>query len=310
MKAKWNDTLEHLFYSNNQLVQSLLHEVWFPLVKLGVHVSISGTKDQAFDRARELGCECFQIFTRNPRGWKFSKLDTDEVKEFRRKSESYGLSPVVTHMPYLPNLSSPNKPIYNKSLKSLSAEFDRCATLGIPYIVTHLGSHLGKGADVGLERLTAAINTVLSADRGEAMLLLENTAGTKNSMGSTFEEIKRIINGIEEKNRVGVCFDTAHAFAAGYDLRTPHGVDDTIRRFNAVLGIEMLKVVHLNDSKGPQGSGRDRHEHIGLGYIGENGFKALFKHEEIRNLPFIMETPIDENGDELRDLRKAKELAA
>jgi deoxyribonuclease-4 len=280
------------------------------VVKLGVHVSISGTIDQAFDNARQLGCETFQMFTRNPRGWKFRKLDADEVKEFRRKGESYGLSPVVTHMPYLPNLSSPKKVIYNKSLKSLTAEFDRCATLGIPYIVTHLGSHLGKGADIGLERLTAAINTVLAEDSGGAILLLENTAGTKNSMGSTFEEIKRIIDGIEDKGRVGVCFDTAHAFAAGYDLRTPHGVDDTIGRFDSVLGIKLLKVVHLNDSKGPQGSGRDRHEHLGLGYIGDQGFRALFKHEEIRDLPFIMETPIDENGDELRDLRKARELAA
>lgn len=280
------------------------------MVKFGVHVSIYGTIDQAFDRARELECESFQMFTRNPRGWKFRKLEAVDVKEFRRKSESYGLSPVVTHMPYLPNLSSPNKAIYNKSVKSLSAEFDRCSSLGIPYIVTHLGSHLGKGADLGLERLTAAINMALSADSGEAMLLLENTAGTKNSMGSTFEEIKRIINRVENKNRVGVCFDTAHAFAAGYDLRTPHGVDDTLSNFDAVLGIKLLKVVHLNDSQGPQGSGRDRHEHIGLGYIGENGFRALFRHEEIRTLPFIMETPIDETGDELRDLRKARELAA
>ena len=280
------------------------------LVKLGVHVSISGTIDQAFDRARELECEPFQIFTRNPRGWKFRKLGAGEVKEFRRKSESYGLGPVVTHMPYLPNLSSPNKTIYSKSVRSLSAEFDRCSSLGIPYIVTHLGSHLGKGADLGLERLTAAINTAFSADQGETMLLLENTAGTKNSMGSTFEEIKRIINGIDERRRVGVCFDTAHAFAAGYDLRTPHGVDDTVSKFQAVLGIELLKVIHLNDSKGPQGSGRDRHEHIGLGYIGEKGFSALFRQLEIRNLPFILETPIDENADELRDLRKAKELAA
>ena len=280
------------------------------MIRLGMHVSISGTIDQAADRAREMGCDTFQMFTRNPRGWKYKKLDRGEVGEFKRKVGSYNLTPVVAHMPYLPNLSSPKKLIYNKSVKSLSGELDRCGTLGIPYIVTHLGSHLGEGSDIGLEKIVAAINRALSENPNDVMLLLENTAGTKNSMGSSFEDIKRILDRVENRERVGVCFDTAHAYAAGYDLHSPRGVNDTLGKFNSVLGFSILKVIHLNDSQVGLGSGRDRHEHIGLGYIGEQGFRALFKHEAVRNLPFIMETPIDERGDEKENMRKARELSA
>jgi len=279
------------------------------MIKLGLHVSISGTLDNAPDNARELGCDTFQMFTRNPRGWKFSKLDDGEVNEFRKKVKEYNLTPVVTHMPYLPNLSSPKKAIYNKSVKSLSAELERCGILGIPYVVTHLGSHLGKGAEVGLVNLVSAINFALGKN-DEVMLLLENTAGTKNSMGSTFEEMRRILDGIEAKKRVGVCFDTAHAFAAGYDIRTADGIDQTLKRFDSMLGLDRLKVIHLNDSKVELGSGRDRHEHIGLGYIGEEGFIALFRHEAVRTLPFILETPVDDSRDEVGDLKKARELAS
>jgi len=275
-----------------------------------MHVSISGTIDQAADRAHEIGCDTFQMFTRNPRGWKYKKLDRGEVGEFKRKVGSYNLAPVVAHMPYLPNLSSPKKLIYNKSVKSLSGELDRCGTLGIPYIVTHLGSHLGEGSDIGLEKIVAAINRALSENPNDVMLLLENTAGTKNSMGSSFEDIKRIFDRVEDRERVGACFDTAHAYAAGYDLHSPRGVDDTLGKFNSVLGFSILKVVHLNDSQVGLGSGRDRHEHIGLGYIGEQGFRAFFKHEAVRNLPFIMETPIDERGDEKENMRKVRELSA
>ncbi|MGA2790322.1 MAG: deoxyribonuclease IV [Candidatus Bathyarchaeia archaeon] len=280
------------------------------MIRLGMHVSISGTIDQAADRARELGCDTFQMFTRNPRGWKYKKLDRGEVAEFKRKVGSYNLTPVVAHMPYLPNLSSPKKLIYNKSVKSLSGELDRCGTLGIPYIVTHLGSHLGEGSDVGLEKIVDAINHALSENPNDVMLLLENTAGTKNSMGSSFEDIKRILDRVENRKRVGICFDTAHAYAAGYDLHSPRGVDGTLGKFNSILGFSILKVIHLNDSQVGLGSGRDRHEHIGLGYIGEQGFRALFKHEAVRNLPFIMETPIDERGDEKENMRRVRELSA
>jgi deoxyribonuclease-4 len=169
---------------------------------------------------------------------------------------------------------------------------------------------LGKGAEVGLGNLVSAINFALDRNRNNVMLLLENTAGTKNSMGSTFEEIRRIIDGVGEKKRIGVCLDTAHAFAAGYDIRTSDGVDQMLQKFESILGLERLKVIHLNDSKGELGCGRDRHEHIGLGHIGEEGFRALFKHEATRELPFILETPIDDSRDAEGDMKKARSLAA
>jgi len=280
------------------------------MARVGLHVSISGTIDQAVDRALELGCDTFQIFTRNPRGWKYKKLRGEEVEEFRRKLVSGELTPAVAHMPYLPNLSSPKKAIYTRSVKSLSTELNRCHVLGVQYLVTHLGSHMGQGQDLGLDRITGAINGAVAENTNSVMLLLENTAGTKNSMGSSFEDLKRILKRVDDRSRVGICFDTAHAYAAGYDLHSPRGVEETLARFNSVLGFDLMKVIHLNDSKGGLGSGRDRHEHIGMGYIGEKGFRAFLKHEAVRNLPLIMETPIDERRDELGDLRKVRELSA
>lgn len=279
------------------------------LVKVGVHVSISGTIDKAVDRARELGCDTFQIFTRNPRGWKYKKLIREEVNEFRRKQASDLLTPVAAHMPYLPNLSSPKKAIYNRSVKSLSAELGRCNLLGLQYLVTHLGSHMGAGQNLGLERISGAVNGAIAENPSDVLLLLENTAGTKNSMGSSFDDLKRILARIDDKRRVGICFDTAHAYAAGYDLHSPRGVDETLARFDSVLGFSVLKLIHLNDSKFGLGSGRDRHEHIGMGYIGEKGFRAFLRHEVVRNLPLIMETPIDDRRDELGNLRKVRELS-
>jgi len=279
------------------------------MIRVGLHVSISGALDKAADRAKEIGCDTFQMFTRNPRGWKFKAMDSEQVAEFKKKVKAYGLSPVVSHMPYLPNLSCPKKLIYNKSLKTLRAELDRCAKLELPYLVTHLGSHLGKGPEIGLERLVNAVNSAMSESNGHVRLLLENTAGQKNSMGSSFEDIRRILEGVKWKDRVDVCFDTAHAFAAGYDIRTGDGVRDTLSKFDSVIGLERLKLLHLNDSKGELGSGRDRHEHIGLGYIGEKGFRALLKHEALRELPFIMETPIDERRDDMGNIKKVRELA-
>ena len=281
-------------------------------MQVGVHVSISGSIDRAVDNAMTLKCTAFQIFTRSPRGWAAKDLAKEEVENFKAKLVSSKIDPyaICAHMPYLPNLSCPKKMLYNKSVKSLIVELDRCGTLGIPYLVTHLGSHLGKGLDIGLERIVAAFNLALSESNSYVMLLLENMAGQKNSMGSSFEDIKRILNGIEKKDRAGLCFDTAHAYAAGYDLRTSRGVKETLQKFDATLGLGWMKVVHLNDSQGGLGSGRDRHEHIGMGYIGEEGFRTLFKHETICKLPCIMETPIDERRDDRGNIRKVRELSA
>jgi deoxyribonuclease-4 len=279
-------------------------------IKCGVHVSIAKSIDQAVDRASERKCNTFQIFTRNPRGWKLKKLIPEEATQFRDKLKTSGISPAVAHMPYLPNLSCPKKGLYKKSLKALIVELERCKVLEIPYLVTHLGSHLGKGRAIGLERLVEAIGTAFDASQGKTMLLLENTAGTKNSMGSSFEDIQEIIDSVNEKARIGVCFDTCHAFGAGYDLTDAESVERTVAELKRTVGLESLRVVHANDSKGELASRHDRHEHIGMGHIGEQGFRAILHNDVLRRLPLILETPIDKRGTDVTDLRKLRELAA
>ncbi len=279
-------------------------------IKCGVHVSIAGSIDQAIDRAKEKQCDTFQIFTRNPRGWKFKKLSAEEGTLFLQKLRESMIEPAVAHMPYLPNLSCPKKLIYKKSVRTLVAELGRCDMLGIPYLVTHLGSHLGKGREIGLERLIYAIDTAFDSSKGRTMLLLENTAGTKNSMGSSFEEIREILDHVAEKSRVAMCFDTCHAFAAGYDLRDRESVEKTIDELGGVVGLDLLKVVHANDSKGGLASHLDRHEHIGMGQISEQGFRAILHADAFRNLPMILETPIDERATDIMNLKKLRELAS
>jgi len=279
-------------------------------VKCGVHISIAGSIDQAVDRANEKHCDTFQIFTRNPRGWKFRKLDAENAAQFREKLSASKIDPPVAHMPYLPNLSCPKKAIYKRSVRTLMSELDRCDVLGIPYLVTHLGSHLGKGRETGLERLIDAINTAFDSSKGSTVLLLENTAGTKNSMGSSFEEIREILDHVTNTSRVAVCFDTCHAFAAGYDLRDTESVNKTIMELERAIGLDQLKVVHANDSKGKLASHLDRHEHIGMGQIGARGFKAILHSDVFRRLPIILETPIDRRATDVTNLKRLRELAA
>jgi deoxyribonuclease-4 len=279
------------------------------MLKVGVHVSISGSVDRAVDRAVALGCDTFQMFIGNPRGWRRRRLRNSEVREFARKLEASGIGPAVGHMPYLPNLASPKRAVYAKSVGVLRAELAACQRLGMPYLVTHLGSHMGSGVEAGSKRVIAAINSALSEVRGAVMLLLENGAGSRNSIGSTFEGIAQIIDGVGAKGRVGVCLDTCHAFAAGYDLRDDASLGETMDEFESALGSDRLKVVHINDSKGDLGSGVDRHEHIGMGRIGDEGFKAIFRHRVLAGLPMILETPLDGRRSDLEELRWVRKLA-
>jgi len=280
------------------------------MVQVGCHVSIAGSIDRAVGRAGERGCDTFQIFSRNPRGWQAKDLDPGTVDAFQEAVSASGLGPVVDHMPYLPNPASPDDAIYEKSVAALTGELGRCDLLGIPYLVTHLGHHRGAGTDAGQERVIAAINRALAdAGEGNVMLLLENTAGEKNSVGTTVADLSRIREGIDAKERIGICFDTCHAFAAGYDLRTAEGVDAVFGEFEDLMGLEHLRVIHLNDSKGNLGGGLDRHEHIGLGSIGEEGFRHILRHPAIRGLPLICETPVDERRDDAGNIAKVRELA-
>lgn len=278
------------------------------MVKVGVHVSIAGSLDLAVDRARDAGCDVFQMFSRNPRGWGYQPVDPSVAEAFRSKIRTTGLLP-VDHMPYLPNLASPKPEIYEKSVATLTAELDRCEILGIPYLVTHLGHHLGDGMAGGRSRVIHAINTALANAGGSTMLLLENTAGEKNSVGSSFEHIRGILDGIDRKVRVGICFDTCHAFAAGYELRTVEGIAETLGQLDEAFGLDNLRLIHLNDTKGDRGSGLDRHEHIGLGFIGEEGFRRILHNKVFSRLPLVCETPVDERRDDRDNIETVRELA-
>jgi deoxyribonuclease IV len=277
--------------------------------KAGFHVSIAGGISNSVDNALKSGCNAFQIFSRNPRGWAAKPLEEEEAKKFQTKLANSKIqrSSVCVHMPYLPNLSSPDSELYNKSINSLAGEIKRCGILSIPYLVIHLGSHLGKGSDNAISQIVKACSFALdhykssSTQYGNSVtILFENSAGQKNNIGSKFEEIRLILDKLNSSGEFGVCLDTCHAFAAGYDLHTEDNVNATIDQFNNIIGLKELKMVHLNDSKDKINSNRDRHEHIGFGNIGKEGFKALFKHKAIMRLPLIMETPNDDKCDDLK----------
>jgi deoxyribonuclease IV len=281
------------------------------MVRLGVHVSVAGGVDRAVSRAREKGCDAFQIFASNPRGWKSNPISDESRKRFRALQKQYDLFPAVDHMPYLPNLASAKEDVYAKSVQALARELERCQTLGIPYLVTHLGSHLGAGRERGLERIVAALQAVFSEHDGDTILLLENSAGTKNSMGSTFSDIAAVLQSLpDERSRLGVCLDTCHLHAAGYDLGSPGALSATLDHFQEHIGREKLMLIHLNDCRGSLGSHMDRHEHIGLGQIGVEGFRAILCHPALFGLAMILETPVDGRRDDKGNLDVARRLAS
>ncbi len=279
------------------------------MVKVGVHVSIAGSIALSVERATDAGCDTFQIFSRNPRGWGFRDLHLDEAAAFRNNLRKSSLYPPVDHMPYLPNLATGNREVYDKSVAALSAELTRCSILGIPYLVTHLGHHKGEGLTKARIQILTAINDCLAGTTEGVMLLLENTAGERNAVGSRFEDIAAVLEGIEKKDRVGVCLDTCHAFGAGYDLSTDEGIDFTLGSFDDLIGTARCRLIHLNDSRGQLGKGLDRHEHIGMGHIGEDGFIRILSRDFFRSRPLICETPVDERRNDDGNIRKVRELA-
>ena len=279
-------------------------------MQIGAHVSISGSVANAVNNAIERKCNAFQIFTRSPRSWHAKELEQGEVNEFKDRLSSSDIDRFATtaHMPYLPNLSSPDKEGYDKSIKTMIKEVERCNTLGIPFLVTHLGSHRGTGEKKGIERLVDALNK-FAETKADVTILLENTAGQKNSVGSEFKQWAEIFSKCKQKNRFGVCFDTCHAFAAGYDLRKKQDVQKTLKEFDELIGFENLKILHLNDSKGMLNENRDRHEHIGLGQIGEEGMSEIISIMNKKKIPMILETPIDDKRDDFGNIEKVKSLA-
>lgn len=284
-------------------------------LKLGVHVSIGGGISNSVTNATSIGCTSFQIFSRNPRQWKAKVLEEEEVRQFKQVLGQSSIDPhsVVVHMPYLPNLSAPNSEMYEKSVTTLTDEITRCNLLGVPYLVIHLGSHLGKGEKNGISQLVNACQRAFQdyEDKGSSKnnvkLLLENSAGQKNSIGSKVEEVQLILE-LLGTSEYGICLDTCHLFAAGYDLSDEKGITNLLDLVEGTIGIKNLNLIHLNDSKGDLGSNLDRHYHIGMGKIGESGFKTLLNEKRLAALPFIMETPIDSLRGDKENLDYVKQL--
>mgnify|MGYP001218312703 FL=1 len=282
----------------------------FSGVQIGAHVSISGSIANAITNASERECSAFQVFTSNPRGWHAKDLTDDGITNYKNNLSQSNIDrfATVAHMPYLPNLSSPEIPVYEKSIHTMIREVERCDKLGIPYLVTHLGSHKGTGEDKGIQRLVSALTEVAKTNK-DVTILLENTAGQKNSVGSDFTQLAEIFFGLKPASRFGICIDTCHAFAAGYDLRNEKNVKDVFEKFDSEIGLKHIKIIHLNDSKGELGCHLDRHEHIGLGHIGEAGLSQVVKLANKNKIPIILETPIDERRTDFENIRKAKDLA-
>jgi len=282
----------------------------FSGVQIGAHVSISGSIANAITNASERECSAFQVFTSNPRGWHAKDLTDDNITNYKNNLSQSNIDrfATVAHMPYLPNLSSPEISVYEKSIHTMIREVERCDKLGIPYLVTHLGSHKGTGEDKGIQRLVSALTEVAKTNK-DVTILLENTAGQKNSVGSDFTQLAEIFFGLKPASRFGICIDTCHAFAAGYDLRNEKNVKDVFEKFDSEIGLKHIKIIHLNDSKGELGCHLDRHEHIGLGHIGEAGLSQVVKLANKNKIPIILETPIDERRTDFENIRKAKELA-
>lgn len=276
---------------------------------IGFHVSTAKSLDLAFERAVELGCTSFQMFTRNPRVWRFKPISEEQVLAFLAKRKATDFRLLVDHMPYLPNLASSDKITMKKSRDALDEEVKRCDSLGLDYLVVHLGSHRGDGVSVGMRNIAQAARHALEGSRGQTSILLENMAGQKNCVGARFEELRMILDGVKEGGRAGVCLDTCHAFAAGFDLAGKEAVERTLGLFDEIVGYDRLKVIHLNDSKGALGSHLDRHENVGRGRIGPKGMKAIFAYPGVLERPLIMETPFADDKAAARSLAYVRKLS-
>ena len=275
---------------------------------IGVHVSIAGHIYESLERAHALGCNTMQIFSRNPRGWQSSKLADPDVKEFRLLKAKYGINPVVVHIPYLINLATPNDDLYNRSINAYIEDVKQVDRLGAEYLVTHLGSHVGSGETNGIKRFSDALGLISERSKPKAMILLENTAGSGDGIGYRFEQLKQIIESQKDPSGIGVCLDTAHAFAAGYDIKSKTGLANTLKDFDKLLGLGRIKVIHFNDSLSEFDSHVDRHQHIGKGRIGLEAMGRIIRHPKLKNAAFILETPKDTDKDDKKNIATAKRL--
>ena len=259
---------------------------------LGAHMSIAGGIHLAFDRLSQIHGEALQIFTANHRRWRVNKLDAAEIELFQSGWQENGRPPVAAHDIYLINLAAKDEPVLSMSIAAFAEELRRCEDLGIPYLIMHPGAHLGEGIEAGLVRFVENLDFAIETSGVESVsVLIENTAGQGSSLGSTFEEIGFILGNSRYGKTMGVCYDTSHGFAAGYDMRDAEAYALTLLKFDQTIGIDRLRFFHLNDSKRELGARVDRHEHIGKGKIGLKGFDLLLNDSRFQDSPMVLETP-------------------
>jgi deoxyribonuclease-4 len=255
-------------------------------------VSAAGGVSKAFERGRSIGCQTMQIFTRNQNRWEARPLDVGEVQRWQAAAAEGDITPVVAHASYLINLASPDGALWQKSIDAFVDELERAEALGLLGVVLHPGAHMEQGEEAGIARVAAGLDRAHQATAGFSTLtLLEITAGQGTTLGYRFEHLAAMRAQVADPGRVATCFDTCHAFAAGYDFRTPEGYAAMVDEFDRTIGLARLRVFHFNDSKGDLGSRKDRHEHIGQGQIGLNGFARILKDPRFDGLPVILETP-------------------
>ncbi|MFH1832323.1 MAG: deoxyribonuclease IV [bacterium] len=260
-----------------------------PLV--GAHVSIATSLHGAVQYAHSIGANTMQIFTKSNRSYTAKSLTAEEIILFKQAVKKTGLSHISAHSSFLINIGSPDAQISKKSTLSLATELTRCQQLGIPYLTLHPGSHTGSGPEACIKKIAQNLDTVLTCANGTTTICLENMAGQGTNMGGTFEQLQEIINLCEHKKYIGVCFDTCHAFCAGYDISTEKKYNSVIELFDSIIGLAKLKVIHINDSKLPLGSHKDRHESLGKGLIPLEVFAYIMNDERLINIPKILETP-------------------
>jgi deoxyribonuclease-4 len=281
-------------------------------LRIGLHTSISASLEKAALRAHELGANTFQIFSASPRMWRAGNPDPADVRLLQKARDRYDLHPLVIHDSYLINLASFDPVVREKSIAAFRGELERGITINADYLVMHPGNYKGQSVEEGIAAIVRGLAEAAHGLSSKSLtILLENTAGSGASIGSCFEELA-VIRQLAESHMdigIGYCLDTAHCLACGhYDVSSAAGLSSTVTAAQKVLGLENVRVIHSNDSKVPLASRVDRHQHIGEGYIGDEGFRRLLTHPKLRSKAFILETPVDEEGDERRNLEKLKTL--
>ncbi len=273
-------------------------------MRIGAHVSIAGGVGNAVERQLDVGGNCGQIFTHSPQVWAHTEIPDADVDQFVAGTAENLEGPWVIHSSYLVNLATPKDDLRVKSIDSMQKEVDAAARLDIPYVNVHLGAHTGAGVEAGLDNAASALGELDVPD--SVTVLVESDAGSGTKLGGEFEHLAGVLERSEQE--LGVCLDTAHAFAAGYDLSTAEGVEETVAEFDDVVGLERLHCLHLNDSKHAVGTNKDEHAHLGEGEIGMEGMRALLNHEGLREKPFVLETPTEDGKSYAWNIDRAREL--